>query len=68
MLGAVGLLIVFTALVIFNMKNKGRRQCRWREYRHAEGTRYTCVQCGAVVEGERGSPPRICMRGSSKSA
>ncbi|MGR3378101.1 hypothetical protein [Salipiger abyssi] len=66
MIFAVGFVAFFIGLMIYNARHRGRRQCRWRAYRQGEGaTRWTCVHCGAQVEGEAGKPPTVCLRDHS---
>ena len=60
MLVVLGLIIAFVLIAVFS--NRATRQCRWREYRHENGSRWTCVQCGATVEGTRGETPTECLK------
>ncbi len=60
MLVVLGLIIAFVLIAVFS--NRSTRQCRWREFRHETGSRWSCVQCGAVVEGKRGETPTECLK------
>ena len=60
MLVVVGLIVAFILIAVFS--NRATRQCRWRERRSGETSQWTCIQCGASVEGKPGEPPRTCLR------
>lgn len=60
MLVIVGLILAFVLIAVFS--NRATRACRWRERRHSGGSQWTCIQCGARVEGRQGDPPRTCLR------
>ncbi|EIE48885.1 hypothetical protein AL036_00300 [Salipiger aestuarii] len=62
MIFAAGLLVAFVVLLFWNRKNRDRRLCRWREYRRRDASRWTCIQCGAVVEAPPGETPTTCLR------
>jgi hypothetical protein len=63
MIYLLGLVIAFILLLIYS--NPETRLCRWREYRAkevSEESRWTCIHCGATVQGPRGEAPRVCHR------
>ena len=62
MIFAVGLVVAFVILLLYNRKHRDRRLCRWREYRQGDVSRWTCIHCGAETEGKRGEPPQLCLR------
>ncbi|SMX47306.1 hypothetical protein [Maliponia aquimaris] len=60
MLVVVGLILAFVLIAVFS--NRATRHCRWRERRHGDASSWTCIHCGARVEGKPGEPPRTCLR------
>ncbi|BBU57906.1 hypothetical protein [Mameliella alba] len=56
----IGLIIAFVLIAVFS--NRATRYCRWRERRGAEGSTWSCIHCGAQVQGLRGVPPKDCHR------
>ncbi|MBY6003481.1 hypothetical protein KUV62_06165 [Salipiger bermudensis] len=62
MIFAVGLVVAFIILLLFNMKNRDRRLCRWREYRQGETSQWRCIHCGATTDGTPGEAPKLCFR------
>lgn len=70
MLVAVGLLIAFVIVVMYERQNKLTRKCRWRADRTGdEGDlhKYRCAACGAEVFTTTNGPPRECKSNISRS-
>ncbi len=56
----IGLIIAFVLIAVFS--NRATRLCRWRERRSETGSTWTCIHCGARVEGQEDKPPTTCLR------
>lgn len=61
MIFAAGFVVAFIILLVFNMRHRDQRACRWRERRQGEITHWTCIQCGAEVDGVPGKSPDRCL-------
>lgn len=64
MLVVVGLIIAFILVAIYASRNRGRRNCRWREERSGDrGTlrKYRCATCGAEAFTATKGPPETCF-------
>ncbi len=57
----IGLIVAFILIAVFS--NRATRYCRWRERRGQSGSTWTCIHCGAQVQGTQGQPPTDCHRG-----
>ena len=60
MIVALGLIVAFLLMLVFS--NRKTRACRWREYPKGTTSHWTCINCGAETEGQRGKPPAMCLR------
>ena len=64
MLVVVGLVIAFVLVAIYARRNRGRRNCRWREERsgnRGELRKYRCAACGAEAFTSTKGPPEKCF-------
>lgn len=64
MLVVVGLVIAFILVAIYARKNRGRRNCRWRQERsgdRGELRKYRCTACGAEAFTATKGPPDKCF-------
>ena len=69
MLVVVGLIIAFILVAIYARRNRGRRDCRWREDRsgdRGELRKYRCMACGAEAFTATPGPPRQCFAGRGR--
>ncbi|SDO26728.1 hypothetical protein SAMN05216196_104255 [Lutimaribacter pacificus] len=55
-------LIILALIGVAILSNRATRECRWREYRHADGPFWRCAACGAETVTPNGKPPKICLR------
>ncbi len=64
MLVVVGLVIAFIVVAIYARRNRGRRNCRWREQRSGDKgqlRKYRCAACGAEAFTATKGPPEKCF-------